>query len=181
MRVAELREQVEAADGTRAGRRDARIGVGEKRQAGANPAGMRAVVERLDFGLVGGDEIIVVSGKVILDDERLLVRVRGSGSKVRRDQRHRNVEPRIDVVAAPSRARRVAGEQTAAQLVEAAVAGQRQQPGAAASGFGRPDRVTHVCKARAVAEAEIIQRRSRADFLQIAVRMMDHRRCGGIG
>ena len=175
VRIAELRQQIETADGAYAGGRDGRIRIGEKRQAGANPARMRSVVEPLDFGLIRGDEIVVEAGIIVFDDECFLGRVRGGGGKVLRDKRDRDVEPRVDVGTVRIRTRGITGVQAAAQLVEATVTSQCQQPGTAAPKFGRPHCVAHAGEARIVAEAEIIGLRPFADLFQIALRVMDHR------
>src|SRR5207248_4387798 len=59
VRIPVLRQHVEATDRLSSGGRDARIGVGEKCEAGTKPSGVRAVVESLNFRGVGRNEVIV--------------------------------------------------------------------------------------------------------------------------
>jgi hypothetical protein len=82
---------VEAADRVGAGDRGAGLDRLE-REAGACPARMDALVEVVDFLLVGGDEVVVEGLVVELDDGRLDRGIDRDGTCIKRERREERPE-----------------------------------------------------------------------------------------
>src|SRR5438477_12990114 len=99
---------------------------------------MGAVVQGLDFGLVCGNEIIVVTGVVVLDDQRLLCGIGGVGREVLPQHGQRDIQARIDVGSAlmSGVACRVAAIQRTTKLIVVLIRVVGEQAAAAASRFG---------------------------------------------
>src|SRR5207302_203391 len=115
---------------------DARIGVGEKCEAGTKPSGVRAVVESLNFRGVGRNEVIVEARVVVLHDRNGLARIACSRSEIWAEQRQRDIEPRIVVARTGHAAGCVPAKERAAHLVVSSRIEEGREGAAAAAILG---------------------------------------------